>query len=105
MIETLPDAQRGTSRADGPGPGSPASVESDGDRGRPVLEFRGVSKSFGGPEGSVQALAGISITAHAGEFLTILGPSGCGKSSACDRLCDAERQPLSLAHVGAERRR
>jgi NitT/TauT family transport system ATP-binding protein len=37
-----------------------------------------VEKNF--PTG-VQALAGISLRAHVGEFITLLGPSGCGKST------------------------
>ncbi|HVU36580.1 MAG TPA: ABC transporter ATP-binding protein [Opitutaceae bacterium] len=44
----------------------------------PLVEFRDVSKRFGsGP----LVLAGISFTAHPGEFISCIGPSGCGKST------------------------
>src|SRR5829696_7095850 len=45
--------------------------------GRPSIELRDVSKSFG----QVQAVDGISLDVRQGEFLTLLGPSGCGKTT------------------------
>src|SRR5687768_4541712 len=45
--------------------------------GRPSIELRDVSKSFG----QVQAVIGISLDVRQGEFLTLLGPSGCGKTT------------------------
>lgn len=43
----------------------------------PLLELRGVSKTFG----SVQALGSFHATIAPGEFVTVVGPSGCGKST------------------------
>jgi spermidine/putrescine transport system ATP-binding protein len=43
----------------------------------PVLELRGVSKSFG----PVRAVQDISLQVRRGEFLCIIGPSGCGKTT------------------------
>src|SRR5581483_4953583 len=43
----------------------------------PLLELKGISKSFG----SQQVLKGISLQVQPGEFLTFLGPSGCGKTT------------------------
>ncbi|MBK8979140.1 MAG: ABC transporter ATP-binding protein [Planctomycetes bacterium] len=45
------------------------------------LSIRGVSKSFAGRRGPVQALAGIDLDVAEGQFLCLLGPSGCGKST------------------------
>lgn len=46
------------------------------------IRFEGIQKRYprtGG--GSLEALAGIDLTATEGEFLTFVGPSGCGKST------------------------
>lgn len=45
----------------------------------PLLELRGVTKTF--PGGTV-ALDGLDLAVGRHEFLCILGPSGCGKSTA-----------------------
>jgi len=45
-------------------------------RGRPLLELRGVQKSFG----PVRALAGVDIVVPAGEVTALCGDNGAGKS-------------------------
>lgn len=44
---------------------------------KPILEVRGVQKSFG----SYAALRGINLAVRSGEIISVLGPSGCGKST------------------------
>jgi ABC-type lipoprotein export system ATPase subunit len=42
----------------------------------PILEVRDVRKSY--DEGCIEALRGVDLAIHAGEFLAISGPSGSG---------------------------
>jgi NitT/TauT family transport system ATP-binding protein len=44
-----------------------------------VVSLKGVAKEFG--QGHVQALTGIDLDIHPGEFISLIGPSGCGKST------------------------
>jgi ABC-type Fe3+/spermidine/putrescine transport system ATPase subunit len=48
-----------------------------GETGAPLLQLRGVSKSFG----SVVAVEPLDLTIRSGDFYAILGPSGCGKTT------------------------
>jgi len=58
------------------------------DMDRPLIEAREVFKSyplgarmFGGKQGIIHALNGISLTINSGETLGLVGESGCGKST------------------------
>ena len=44
----------------------------------PLIEISGVTKRYG--QGPV-VLDGVSLTAEAGDFVSLIGPSGCGKST------------------------
>jgi len=45
------------------------------------LQIRELSKSYPGPQGTVRAVEGVSLTVGAGEFVAVEGPSGCGKTT------------------------
>ena len=87
----------------------------------PVVEARGVTKTFPMPAGPVVAVRDLSVTIAAGEFVSICGPSGCGKSTllhilGCvdapsegrllvdgrdvSTLGDAERSAIRLSKIG-----
>jgi putative ABC transport system ATP-binding protein len=87
----------------------------------PVVEARGVTRTFPMPAGPVVAVRDLSVTIAAGEFVSICGPSGCGKSTllhilGCvdapstgallvdgrdvSTLGDAERSALRLSKIG-----
>ncbi len=52
----------------------------------PLIELRGVTKTYGSGEAAVTALAGIDLTIADGEFVEVMGPSGWGKSNAMNIL-------------------
>jgi putative ABC transport system ATP-binding protein len=52
----------------------------------PLIELRGVTKTYGSGEAAVNALAGIDLTIRDGEFVAVMGPSGSGKSTAMNIL-------------------
>ena len=51
-------------------------------KNKPIIEIKGVWKTYQLGEVSVSALRGLDLTVFKGEFLTVLGPSGSGKSTA-----------------------
>jgi len=50
-----------------------------------IVELENVTKTYAGPE-PVHALAGVSFTAAAGEWIAIMGPSGSGKTTLLNIL-------------------
>ena len=51
-----------------------------------LIEFCGVTKTYGEREASVQALDRVDLRIAAGEFVAIMGPSGSGKSTAMNMI-------------------
>jgi putative ABC transport system ATP-binding protein len=47
----------------------------------PVLQLRGVRKTFDAENAPVRALRGVNLDVSQGEFVALTGPSGCGKST------------------------
>ena len=48
---------------------------------RPVIELRGVSKTYRTRDGEVPSLRPIDFMVGDGEFVVVVGPSGCGKTT------------------------
>ncbi len=52
----------------------------------PVIELRGLTKTYGLGDAQHHALDTIDLTIDKGEFITIMGPSGCGKTTLLNIL-------------------
>src|SRR5215213_9265565 len=52
-------------------------MDARAEQGPPALLVDNVAKSYG----PIRAVDGVSLQAHAGEFLALLGPNGAGKST------------------------
>lgn len=48
---------------------------------QPVVEIKGVSKTFRGGHADTHVLDRVDLTVREGDFTTLIGPSGCGKST------------------------
>ena len=58
----------------------------------PLLSAVDLHKTYTTGEAQVSALAGVSLTVDAGDFVALMGPSGCGKSTLL-HLCGAMDRP------------
>jgi ABC-type lipoprotein export system ATPase subunit len=64
---------------------APAASWPSTNGGRPVVELRGVGRTYGS-DPPVQALRGVDLSVHSGDWLAIIGPSGSGKSTLLNVL-------------------
>ncbi len=83
-------------RAAAPGEGAPVPA--------PVVEFRGVTKTFGKGPKALTAIQDVSFKVEDnpghGEFVGILGPSGCGKSTVLRLIAGlAPQHPATAGQV------
>ena len=53
---------------------------------QPLIELEGITKTFGSGAAAFQALKGVDLTIHRGEFVAVMGPSGSGKSTTMNIL-------------------
>lgn len=69
------------------------------------IRIRGITKTFDGAHGAVQALAPVDLTIPEGQFLCIVGPSGCGKTTLLRIIAGLETPTagdvdFTIAHPG-----
>jgi putative ABC transport system ATP-binding protein len=54
--------------------------------GEPIVEARGVSKTYDTGKIQVNALTSVDLTIRSGEMVSVMGPSGCGKTTLLNCL-------------------
>ncbi len=54
--------------------------------GAPIIELRGITKTFGEGSAAFQALRGVDLTIERGDFVAVMGASGSGKSTTMNIL-------------------
>jgi putative ABC transport system ATP-binding protein len=54
--------------------------------GEPIIELKGITKTFGQGAAAFQALKGVDLTIERGDFVAIMGASGSGKSTTMNIL-------------------
>lgn len=65
----------------------------------PVLDLRGVRKTYAADSAPVRALRGIDLTVDAGEFVALMGPSGGGKSTLLSLVAGLDRADEGVLRV------
>jgi len=53
---------------------------------QPLIELKAITKVYGKGQAALQALKGIDLSIHEGDFVAVMGPSGCGKSTCMNLL-------------------
>jgi len=66
----------------------------------PVLEAKGIAKSYGHASTQTPVLRGIDLVVRRGEIVALVGPSGCGKSTLLNVLGCLDRADEGLYLLG-----
>ena len=64
----------------------------------PLVEMKGIRKNFG----AVQALKGVDLTVHSGDFTAIVGSSGSGKTTLLNIIGCVDHATSGSVRIGGE---
>lgn len=67
-----------------------------GPPGRPVIDLRDVSKTYGVGETLVHAVDGVTLQVQRGDYVAVMGPSGSGKSTMMNLIGCLDSQTSGL---------
>lgn len=67
-----------------------------------ILRVEDLTKTYGGGEGLVRAIDGISFSVEKGEFVAIIGPSGSGKSTLLHIIGGVDRPSGGKVYVNGQ---
>lgn len=67
-----------------------------------ILKVEGLTKTYGGGDGPVRAVDGISFSVEKGEFVAIIGPSGSGKSTLLHIIGGVDRPSGGKVYVNGQ---
>jgi NitT/TauT family transport system ATP-binding protein len=68
-----------------------------------LIDLSGVGMTYEAASGPVEALAAISLSVGAGEFVSLVGPSGCGKSTLLRIVAGLRPATVGKVVVGGQR--
>ncbi len=77
---------------------STSSEQPDTQR-QPLIEIRGVERTYHMHGGSVKALQGVDLDIFEGEYISIMGPSGSGKSTLFNMIGGLDRPTAGTLKV------
>ena len=69
----------------------------------PIIEVRGLRKTYTQGDHEVHALAGVDLMIQPGQFTSIMGPSGSGKSTMLHLMGGLDRPSKgSVLYIGGQ---
>ena len=68
--------------------------------GEPIVQVRGLYKSFTRGSETIDVLQGLTLDVGAGEFLALMGPSGSGKTTLLNLIAGLDRPTEGTITVG-----
>ncbi|MDP8930722.1 MAG: ATP-binding cassette domain-containing protein [Actinomycetota bacterium] len=79
-----------------------AAATASGTSPEPIVDARGVVKSYRAGATEVQALGGTDLVMQRGEIVAVVGPSGSGKTTLLNCLSGLDEIDAGQVHIAGE---